>query len=615
MKKVGFFRSIQLKFIIIYILLLMVAVQVIGSYVARQLEVELLDNFKESINDRIDLLSYNLEQAFNKKRTDDPLEPTLQEDVQNIVTDVNTSSGATTIQVINNQGRVLGTNDYLNQDIIGKKITEEIVQRAIKFRTSMDNTSYNSKTGERVFIRVEPIHDADENVQGVIYLSTSLEGVYGQLQKINEIFLKGSVIAFIVSAILGILVARAITKPIVEMRRQAQTMARGDFSQKVNVYGNDEISQLAVTFNHLNDRLKHSMATIEKEQKKLSSVLENMTEGVIATDSKGEITLINEAAGRFFNENPNSLISKDLLELLSLDEKVEDIIELQQSGSIVLDLSEGEEIFLVRANFSVIADHHQDQKQTSGLIAVLSDVTEEERVEQERREFVSNVSHELRTPLTTLRSYIEALTDGAWKDTNIAPKFLEVTRNETERMIRMVNSLLQLSRMDSKELTLNRENVDFVPYFHKIIDRFEMNEKDGNITFVREIPNASYFVWIDKDQMTQILDNIISNAIKYSPDGGKITCKVQLQIRQIVISVKDEGIGIEYDKLDKIFDRFYRVDKARTRKLGGTGLGLAITRELVEAHYGRIWVNSIEGKGTTIYFTLPLINERRRREA
>lgn len=614
MKKVGFFRSIQLKFIIIYILLLVIAIQVIGSYVARELESELLNNFKDTINDRIDLLSYNLEQAFERERTEDPSEQTLQEEIQSIVVDVDRSQQST-IQVINSQGRVLGTNDYLNQDIIGKKNTEDIVQKSIKFRTSLDTSQLDSKTGERVFLRVEPIIDHDDTVLGVIYLKTSLEGVYDQLQKINEIFLKGSMIALVVSALLGILVARAITKPIIEMRRQAQTMARGDFSQKVNVYGQDEISQLAVTFNHLNDRLKHSMATIEQEQKKLSSVLENMSEGVIATDKNGEITLVNEAAGRFFNENPNSLISKDILQLLDLEEKIDDFHDLQNIGSVILDFSDNDEIFLVRATFSTIYDEDEPNRQTGGLIAVLSDVTEQEKVEQERREFVSNVSHELRTPLTTLRSYIEALIDGAWKDPEIAPKFLTVTQNETERMIRMVNSLLQLSRMDNKELSLNRENVDFVPFFHQIIDRFEMQEKDGNVEFRRIIPNNSFYVWIDKDRMTQVLDNIISNAVKYSPDGGTITCKVEKKIGQIVVSIEDEGIGIEYDKLDKIFDRFYRVDKARTRKLGGTGLGLAITRELVEAHYGKIWANSVEGKGTTIYFTLPLINYKRRREA
>ena len=610
MNKVGFFRSIQLKFIIIYILLLLVAVQVIGSYVAREVETELLGNFKESINDRIGLLNYNLEQAFNRDRSGDDQELTLQEEIQHIVTDMD-RGGITTIQVTNNQGRVLGTNDFLNQDIVGKKITEEIVQRALKFSSSMDNTVIDGRTGDRVFVRVEPIFDEDENVVGAIYLQTSLESVYDQLSDINEIFLNGSILALIVSVILGILVARAITKPIMEMRNQAQKMARGDFSQKVNVYGTDEISHLAETFNDLNDRLRHSMATIQEEQRKLSSVLSNMSEGVIATDRSGAVTVMNEAAGRLLGENPNRFIGKDLLDLLELEERVVDITELQESGSMIIDYSDEENIYLLRADFSTIFDENDE---VTGFITVLSDVTEEEKVEQERKEFVSNVSHELRTPLTTLRSYIEALTEGAWKDKEIAPKFLEVTQNETERMIRMVNSLLQLSRMDNKEFSLQRERTEFIQFFHNVIDRFEMNISE-NITLKRELPNLRYYVWIDKDRMTQVLDNIISNAIKYSPNGGTIRFKVEKQVRQIVVSISDEGLGIAYNKLDKIFDRFYRVDKARTRKLGGTGLGLAISRELVEAHYGKIWATSIEGKGTTIYFTLPLMNEKRREMA
>lgn len=612
MKKVGFFRSIQLKFIIIYVLLIILAVQIIGSYVAKELENELLNNYKESIYDRIGLLKYNVEQAFNQKRTEDSEEPTLQQDIQNSLTDVD--SGTLTIQVINDQGRVLATNNYANQEVVGKKISDGLVQRVIKIGSPLDNTVLNHQTGERMFVRVEPIMSSDQNdnVLGVIYLESSLEGVYSQLSNINEIFYKGSIIAMLISIVVGIFVARAITNPIVEMRKQAQTMARGDFSQKVKVYGQDEISQLAITFNHLNDRLKHSLATTEKEQRKLSSVVENMSEGVIATDSKGEITLVNEAAGRLFNRNPNAMISKNVLNILQLEDKIENIEELQEAGSLILDFSDDEQIFFVRANFSAIYDENHEN--ISGYITVLSDVTEEEKIEQERREFVSNVSHELRTPLTTLSSYIEALNDGAWRDSELAPKFLKVIQNETERMIRMVNSLLQLSRVDSKELALHRETVEFTTFFLEIIERFEMNVKEEqSITFERVIPDESYYVWIDRDRMTQVIDNIISNAIKYSPNGGKITFKIEKRIRQIVISVKDEGIGIEYDQLDKIFDRFYRVDKARTRELGGTGLGLAITRELVEAHYGRIWANSRVGEGTTIYFTLPLMNEMRRR--
>lgn len=612
MKKVGFLRSIQLKFIIIYILLLVIAVQVIGSYVARELETELMDNFKESVNDRVDLLSYNIEEEFEKDRDDDDDEPTLQEAIQDVVNDVDRSN-ATNIRVVNEQGQVLGTNDYLDKEIIGKKLTEPIVQNALKFKTSTDNTLLNNKTGNRVFVLVEPIIDSEGDVEGAIYLETSVESVYGQIQGINEIFLKGSVIALLVSILLGVLVARAITKPIVQMRRQAQTMARGDFSQKVKVYGTDEISQLAVTFNHLNDRLKHSMAAIENEQLKLSSVLENMSEGVIATDENGEINLINEAAGHLFNRDPNRLINKNIVELLQIDELAKEagnVTNLQERGSIVLDFSEDDQnILLVRANFSTIYD--QGQQNPSGLIVVLNDVTEEEKIEQERRDFVSNVSHELRTPLTTLKSYVEALTDGAWENPSIAPKFLEVTQNETERMIRMVNSLLELSRMDSKELALMREDIDFIPFFEEIIDRFEMN-KGSKIQFIRQIPDDSYIVWMDRDRMTQVVDNIISNAVKYSPEGGNITLKVEKRMSEIVVSVRDEGIGIAQDKLEKIFNRFYRADKARTRQLGGTGLGLAITLEIIDLHYGRIWAESKENEGTIIYFTLPLVNEKRR---
>jgi|SRR5690625_623464 len=609
MKKVNFFHSIQLKFIIIYILLLTIAVQVIGSYVTRTLEDELTSNFKQSINDRIVLLGNNLEQAFTKERSDEEDTPTLQSDVQTNIADVERES-STIIQVIDHQGRVLGTNDYLNQEIIGKKTTDRYVQSSITFGTSHDNTELNTRTGERMFIRVEPILDNEEKVLGVIYLETSLEGVYRQLQKINETFIKGSAIALIVSVILGILVARAITRPVVEMRRQALTMARGDFSQKVNIYGNDEISQLAVTFNHLNDRLKHSMATIENEQEKLKSVLENMSEGVISTDSMGEIILVNEAAGQLLNENPITLLGKNLIQVLKLQKRVSNISQLHDSGSILLEIENGQDIVIIRANFTVI-DSGLENEDKSGYITVLSDVTEEEKIDRERKEFVSNVSHELRTPLTTLRSYLEALSDGAWKDENIAPKFLKVTQEETERLIRMVNSLLQLSKMDNKEFTITKDRVNFNLFVEKIIDRFEINVKDERIKFKRSIPEEKLYVWIDKDKMTQVLDNIISNAIKYSPNGGNITCKVKRSLNYLEVSIQDEGIGISYDRLDRIFERFYRTDKARSRQLGGTGLGLAITKEIVEAHYGKIWAESSENKGTTIYFKLPLMREGR----
>ncbi|WP_077329770.1 cell wall metabolism sensor histidine kinase WalK [Virgibacillus siamensis] len=610
MQKVGFFRSIQLKFIIIFILLLLVAIQVIGSYFSRELERELTDSFILQIDQRVDLLKLNLQQAFNKERTDDPEELTLQEEVQTIVQTNQTgqTDPITKLQVIDKQSRVIATSNYSNLDIIGKKTTNDLIVKSVRYGLSLDARQYNKKTGNRMYVKAVPIYNDDQTHVGTMYLEASLENVYNQLQKINKIFVQGSILALAVSAFMGILVARTITKPIMEMRRQAQTMARGDFSQKVNVYGTDEIGQLAETFNDLNVRLKHSRALTEEERRKLSSVLSNMSDGVIATDKSGAVSLMNDAAAKLIGVNPDEAQGAYLMDLLQLDEKTVDITDLPDTGSIIIDFSEDDDIFLIRANFSTISDEEDD---ITGFITVISDVTEQEKVEQERREFVSNVSHELRTPLTTMRSYIEALTEGAWEDKEIAPRFLGVAQNETERMIRMVNDLLQLSKMDSKEHPLQKEKVEFIEFYHHVIDRFEMNVTEG-IHLERELPKGKYYVWMDKDKMMQVLDNIITNAMKYSPEGGTIRFRAAKQKNHLMISVEDEGMGISYDKVDKIFERFYRVDKARTRKLGGTGLGLAISQELVESHDGKIWAKSKEGKGTTILFTLPLMSQKRR---
>ena len=606
-KKVGFFRSIQLKFIIIYILLLLIAIQVIGSYFVRQLETELLDSFKDSITDRVELLSYNIEQAMTKQRPEDKEETSLENEIHEIVQDIGSDTN-TKLQVIDAGGRVIATNDYLDQDIVGKKTTEEIIQKALTFGSSDEMRMRRAGTEERLYVQVNPLtEDEDGDVIGAIYIESSLESMYDQLENINKIFLRSSILAIIVSAFIGILVARTITKPITEMQQQARTIARGDFTQKVNVYGKDEIGQLAETFNDMNDKLKHSYQTIQEEERKLSSVLYHMSDGVIATDRKGLITLMNDPAGHLLGYDPEKAIGRFVLDILQVEERSVDTSELEESSSTIIDFSTEHKISLIRAKFSTVKD---DLGEVNGFITVLSDVTEQEKIEQERREFVSNVSHELRTPLTTLQSYLEALVDGAWEDPAIAPKFLQVTQTETGRMIRMVNDLLQLSRMDNKEYALQESRTEFAQFMSGIIDRFEMN-LESHLTFKRNLTEGLY-VWIDQDKMTQVLDNVISNAIKYSPEGGEIIFTCKKRRNELLVSVEDQGLGIAYDKLDKIFDRFYRTDLARTRKLGGTGLGLAITKEIVEAHYGQIWAESKEGKGTTILFTLPLMREMRR---
>jgi two-component system, OmpR family, sensor histidine kinase VicK len=598
MKKVGPFRSIHFKFVLIYVLLILVAMQIIGVYFVRELETQLVQNFKNSLNQRVTLLAYNVEQAMNKER--DSQSPTLEEEIRSLLHDF-VSQDISEVRVIDDKSKVLATSNPYMQNIVGKRTTEIFVKRALVTGEMVDRTLIDPKTGHRMYISSTPIK-SDGEVKGAIYVIASMENVFSQMRQINTIFATGTGIALAITAVLGIFLARTITRPISDMRKQALAMAKGNFSRKVKVYGYDEIGQLAMTFNNLTKKLQEAQATTEGERRKLALVLTHMTDGVIATDRRGRIILINDAALNILNVSRETVLSSSIIDVLGLEEQYTFETLLEEKDSLILDFSTDEELYILRASLSVM------QKETgfvNGLIVVLHDITEQEKIDQERREFVANVSHELRTPLTTMKSYLEALGEGLWRDEEIAPRFIEVVQTETERMIRLVNDLLQLSKLDSKDYKLNKSWVNFSRYFHKVIDRFELT-KNENITFVRKIPEEAIFIEIDEDKITQVLDNIISNALKYSPQGGNITFRVKELSDEILVSISDEGVGIPKSDLSKVFERFYRVDKARSRKLGGTGLGLAIAKEVVVAHGGRIWAKSQEHKGTTIFFTLPL---------
>ncbi|MFP3512107.1 cell wall metabolism sensor histidine kinase WalK [Peribacillus sp. SIMBA_075] len=604
MKKVGFFRSIHFKFVLIYVLLIFVAMQIIGVYFVGELEENLVGNFTKSIKGHVNLLTYSIGEEMEKERGEE--DPTLEDAIYMILKDPdNSSNDISEVRVIDTRSRrVIGTSASSNQDIVGKKTTEVLIKNTLINGKEESDVFRDQKTGRRLWVLSTPI-EANGEVIGAVYVIAEMENVFEQMDEINGIFMTGTAIALVITAILGILLARTITRPMSDMRKQALVMAKGNFSRKVRVYGDDEIGQLAVTFNNLTKKLQESQSSTEGERRKLSSVLSNMTDGVISTDRRGRVNLINEPAAQLLNVSRETVMNQPIIEVLGLEEefKFEDLLEERES--VILDYSKKNRPFILRGNFSVI------QKETgfvNGLITVLHDITEQEKIEGERREFVANVSHELRTPLTTMRSYLEALAEGAWKDEEIAPSFLSVTQNETERMIRLVNDLLQLSKMDSKDYRLKTGWVNFNKFYDHIIDRFEMTKND-DITFKRDLPKEAYFVDIDEDKITQVLYNVISNSLKYSPEGGQVTFRVRASDGFIVVSITDQGVGIPKNVIDKIFDRFYRVDKARSRNLGGTGLGLAIAKEMVVAHGGKIWAESVDGKGTTVFFTLPYEQE------
>ncbi|ENI0825923.1 cell wall metabolism sensor histidine kinase WalK [Listeria innocua] len=600
MHKMRFFQSVQFKLVIMYLLLIIVAMQVIGAYFVRELEGQLEKNFQDSITNSITLLDYNAREEIIKN-SDNSVK--LQNDIRELLVDYSrASSNIIEVRIVDDKGKILGTSNLDNQGIVGQKSNDPFVKRTLSLGTTSEDKIYKDESNKnnRVWVNVSSIKNKGQ-VIGAIYLVADIESVYKQVDDITNIFITGTLIAMIITAVLGILLSRTITKPIIEMKRQAYAMARGNYSRKVKVYGVDEIGELADSFNTLTKRVQEAQAMTEGERRKLSSVLAYMTDGVIATDRRGKVILINTPAEKMLRVKHESANGRSIIDVLDIGDtyQFEDLMEVD--GSLTMDRSTLDKPYVLRANFSVI------QRETgfnNGVIAVLHDITDQEKVDQERRDFVSNVSHELRTPLTSMHSYLEALSDGAWEDKEIAPRFLEVTQNETERMIRLVNDLLKLSRMDGGREQLEKSFVNFTDFFNHIIDRFEMMKKE-TIMFKRHIPKEPVIIEIDEDKVMQVLDNIISNANKYSPDGGRISFYLKKFEDEIEVSIADEGLGVPDEDLANVFDRFFRVDKARSREMGGTGLGLAIAREVIEAHGGRIWAERNKSKGTIIKFTLP----------
>lgn len=448
-------------------------------------------------------------------------------------------------------------------------------------------------------------------VVGAIYTRADMASVYDSVNNVVVIFASASLIAIVIGMVLAIIVSSSITKPIEEMKRQTARIARGDYSGHVHQYGNDELGQLAQAVNNLSIRVEETQELSESERRRLDSVLSHMSDGVIATDRRGGITIVNDMAMNYLDISEGEVLGKSILDILDIRNQytLRDLLEKQDE--VVLDIS-GEKDLILNAYFSVI---QRESGFISGIVCVLHDVTEQQKIDRERKQFVSNVSHELRTPLTSMRSYIEALNDGAWRDEKVAPEFLKVTQDETDRMIRMINDLLSLSRMDSGTVKLDLELVNINGLVNYILDRFDMmlkkdkidtrDIKTKNYTIKRDFTKRDLWVELDTDKFIQVVDNIMNNAIKYSPDGGVITCRLLETHNNVILSISDQGLGIPKKDLDHVFDRFFRVDKARSRAQGGTGLGLAISKEVIELHHGRIWVDSVEGKGSTFYISLP----------
>ncbi|MDU8970527.1 MAG: cell wall metabolism sensor histidine kinase VicK [Streptococcus sp.] len=390
-----------------------------------------------------------------------------------------------------------------------------------------------------------------------------------------------------------------------EINQKVKDLITGDYSQVLDLQGSTEITNITNNLNDLSEVIRLTQENLEQESKRLNSILSYMTDGVLATNRRGQITMINDMAKKQLGVQKEDVLNKSILELLKIEDEYELRDLITQIPELTIDSQDvNGEYLSLRVRFALV---RRESGFISGLVAVLHDTTEQEKEERERRLFVSNVSHELRTPLTSVKSYLEALDEGALYDP-VAPDFIKVSLDETNRMMRMVTDLLHLSRIDNATSQLDVELINFTAFITFILNRFDkMRSQDDEKKYelVRDYPINSVWIEIDTDKMTQVIDNILNNAIKYSPDGGKITVSMKTTDDQMILSIKDQGLGIPKQDLPKIFDRFYRVDRARSRAQGGTGLGLAIAKEIIKQHNGFIWAKSEYGKGSTFTIVLP----------
>lgn len=590
------FKSIRWKFIIIYFMLVFIAMIISGVFIIKYFEQYQLDNIEAQLEDLSEkLLLPQLSEMESLELQGTAVQEIIRqnqvvgfrEEVYVISGSANRIIATSTDNTGRNASEVLG-NGYglFVQSLNGKTVKLPIMNKQL--RTSD--------------MAVPIIHAGKQT--GVLYLRYDLNETYKTLDQSKVIILQATALALFITVILGYIIAKSVTEPINAVTEKASKMAQGDFDQAVDVRSDDEIGKLAEMFNHLTGKLKATLGEMSQEKGKLEAILNYMADGLIAVDQTGAILHINPTARKLFGvpeSGYNELNYDSLIRPLNHELTIQSVIARNEDwiGNEVLEFSDA--VYTVG-----FAPFKNEEGEKIGLVFLYQDITEQHELDRMRREFVANVSHELKTPLTSIKSYTETLLDGVLEDPDTARQFLNVVDHEADRMARLVRDLLQLSNFDANIIQFDREYHDYVDLFKKTIGKLEVTARNkGQILSLVSAPEAlvGYF---DYDRIEQVVQNIVSNGLKYTPDGGQIALKTYAEEDSMVLEVQDNGVGIPEQDINRIFDRFYRVDKARSRNLGGTGLGLAIAKEIVHGHNGSIHITSALNQGTLVRIVIPL---------
>ena len=450
-----------------------------------------------------------------------------------------------------------------------------------------------------------PIHNDNGELIGMI--RTSLP-----LNSINEtmvVFWRGLAvflaIILVIAAFTATILSRSITRPVTDIIKVTKRLGEKDYSSRVHTEVTGEIGELSHSVNELAANLQNQMRALHENEQQLSTILSNMVSGVMLVNQEGQILMINSAMERFLEQHNQHIVGQhytDFDDNLNLGQYIAEVFEDNEKIH--------EEITSENLSKNVYDSHfgpfYGNGWKQRGVIIVLHDITNLKRLEKMRSDFVANVSHELKTPVTSVKGFSETLLGGEVKDEATARSFLEIIYNESERLDRLIRELLHLSRIENKVTPLNLNNVDLVSLIHRITQTLSKSISEKSLEVTLPLSTEEVIIEGDSDRLNQILLNLIANSINYTSEGGKIDISMEVTEDDVRIYISDTGIGIPEESVPRVFERFYRVDKARSRNSGGTGLGLAIVKHLVDSHQGDITVTSTEGEGTTFTVTFPL---------
>lgn len=575
---------------------------IVGVFIVDRLEAQQIESVTLSMKNNIEAIS-STSSYFS---SDNWLEN--QEQIQSTLNDWRLAQGETIYAIYDEDvPKILATSSKEDIYLIGKgalsykfidpqlvidtftgKVTEAVITDDLEGKT-LKHMAY-------------PIYSTTGKLSGILYMTSDLSTVESTLSYTRSILSKATMIALITTIILGFLIANSITEPIRDVTKKAFEMSQGNFNQYVSVKSNDEIGQLANMFNQLTLKLNETLNEMELERNKLDTIFSYMAEGVIAVDKRGEL----------IHANP---IGKKLLNIENIEiENEKHTLDLNNLGLLGIDYTDettlnGEKLIEIGGNAYKVkyAPYRNEHKSIEGLIIVYQDITQEHNLDKMRKEFVANVSHELKTPITTIKSYTETLMIDDIDDDH-KKRFLSVIDEECDRMSRLVSDLLQLSNIDYKRTKWNKDRICINEIVENTISKLKIMANEKNIALNYNSEKECY-TYADKDGLVQVFQNIITNSIKYTENNGYVNIDIKEENSFARIKIEDNGIGIPFEDKDRVFDRFYRVEKGRSRDLGGTGLGLSIAKEIVEAFDGKIYIESENMKGTIVTIILPLLEE------